>query len=276
MDLPSFGVGVGLRRKHFDPLPKTDRRLDWIEFTPENYMAFGGRPLRALDACKERWQPIAHGVNCNLGGSAELDGDYLQRLKKILDRVDSPWFSDHLCWSAIPGLNTHELLPLPFTREAVDHVVNRIRRVRAALDRPVLIENISTYVKMPGSEMTEAQFVSEILEKADCGLLLDVNNVFVNGQNHREDPWDFFNQIPMERVVQIHLAGHEDRGDVLVDTHGEPVCDAVWDLFAQVVPRLKHRSILIEWDTGVPPVDRLLDEADTARRILEEAAAHGS
>lgn len=268
--LPALGVGVGLRRAHFDSLPVTERRVDWLEFTPENYMAFGGRPLQALDACRERWPLVAHSVNMNLGGTAPLDRGYLESLRTILDRVESPWFSDHLCWSAVPGRNTHELLPLPFTLEAVDHVVARIKAVRDFIGRPILVENISAYIRWPG-EMSEAEFTAEVLERADCGLLLDINNIYVNSCNHGEDPWAFLNNIPLDRVVQVHMAGHDDSGPVLIDTHGAPVIRPVWDLYRTVLPRLPRHSILIEWDMDVPPLDTLLDEADRARAILWEA-----
>lgn len=267
IDVPSLGVGVGLRRAHFDTLPETSRTLDWLEFTPENYMGFGGRPMAVLEQCRERWPLVAHSVNMNLGGTRELDEGYLALLKHLLDRVDAPWFSDHLCWSAVPALNTHELLPLPFTWEAVEHVVRRIRRVKAHIGRPMAIENVSAYLRLPGAEMDEAQFTAEILERADVGLLLDVNNVYVNTRNHGEDPWDFLGRIPLERVVQVHLAGHDDSGPVLIDNHGAPVCDPVWDLYREVNLRLPRRSVLIEWDTHLPPVERLLDEADRARGL---------
>lgn len=270
-NLPKLGVGIGLRRAWFETLPLTTRRLDWLEFVPENYMSYGGRAAQILDVCRERWPLVAHGVNLNLGGTAPLDEVYLRHLKEILDRVDSPWFSDHLCWTAAPGVTLHELLPLPFSREAIHHVVDRIKRVRDYMGRPILVENISAYAFMPGGEMSEGQFLAEVLEQADCGLLLDVNNVWVNSQNHHVDPWQMLSQLPWERVVQLHMAGHDDTGDVIIDTHGEPIRREVWDLYQDVLTRIPGgASVLIERDKNIPSLDEVLDEADHARSVAEQ------
>lgn len=271
VDLPSLGYGVGLRRQHFKDMPTTERRVDFLEFTPENFMAFGGRPIKTLEACGERWPLVAHSVNMNLGGMAELDSAYLDSYRKILNQVNSRWFGDHLCWTASQTANTHELLPLPFTREAVQHVVKRIQKVKAFMRRPMTLENISTYARMPGAEMTAAAFLTEVLEGADCYLLLDVNNVYVNAINHGEDAEAFLNNIPLERVLEVHMAGHEERGDLLIDTHGRPVRSEVWDLYKRVIPRLPRHSIVIERDSNIPTLGLLLDEADLARSHAESS-----
>ena len=267
--LPRLGVGIGLRRPHFDTILSTTRKLDWLEFIPENYMAYGGKPLRVLDAAAERWPLIAHGVALNLGGKADLDADYLSKLRAIIHRTGAAWFSDHLSWTALPHRSTHELLPLPYTREAVAHVVRRIDEVRRAVDRPFLIENISYYATLPGAEMSETDFLCEILERADCGLLLDVNNVYVNSRNHGFDALAWIESLPLDRVVQMHLAGHDDSRTIILDTHGAPIRLEVWDLYEKVLSRVPHASVLIERDTNIPLLENVLDEADRARAALD-------
>jgi len=267
--LSPLGAGIGLRREFFDALLQTERRVDWLEIIPENFMTFGGRPRAVLDRCRERWPLISHGVGLDIGGPSPLNDEYLEKLSALVRRIDAPFFSDHLCFTRVGGVYTHDLLPLPFSEEAVEHVVPRVREVTARIDRPFLLENPSYYKRM-GGELEEAAFIRHVLEEADCGMLLDVNNVWVNAQNHGYDPRAFIDALPLERVVQIHLAGHEVQPQVLIDTHGAPVCEDVWALYRYTLSKSGPVSTLIEWDQAIPSLDTVLDQADRARALLAE------
>jgi uncharacterized protein (UPF0276 family) len=273
LNLPFLGAGVGLRREHFEALPATDLDLDWVEVTPENYMRLGGRSRRSLLRCQERWPIVPHGVSLNVGGLEPLDVELLADLRRLCDLVDAPFFSDHLSYCRAGGVYLHDLLPMPFTDEAVVHAAARIREAQARVGRPLLIENISYYAVMPGRTLDEAAFLSHVVREADCGLLLDLNNVVVNALNHGYDPFAFVDALPLERVGQVHLAGHEVRGDIVIDTHGAAVPDAVWALFEHLLARTGPVTTLVEWDQNVPPVDVLLAQADRARRALSAARA---
>jgi uncharacterized protein (UPF0276 family) len=267
--LPSLGAGLGLRKEHFKELTPNNKGVGWLEIIAENFMNFGGFPQSVLDYCARHWTIVSHGVNLSIGSVDPLDEEYLDRLKTLLDRVKAPWFSDHLCFTSVGGAYFHDLLPLPFTREAADHVVARVKKVRKKIQRPFLLENPSYYILPPGADMEETDFYNAVLEEADCGLLLDVNNVYVNSRNHGFDPQDFIRRLPLERVGQIHLAGHRDCGDVVVDTHEGPIIDPVWALYRFTLEALgRPVSTLIEWDTDVPPLPRVTAEADKARGIL--------
>jgi|SRR6218665_289472 len=268
-----LGVGIGLRREFYTLLPETSRALDWVEIIPENFLTLGGRPQRALDACGERWPLLPHGVALNVGGPDPLDETYLAGLRALVERVDAPFFSDHLCYARLGGAYLYDLLPLPFSEEAVEHVVPRVREAQARVGRPFLLENPSYYAHMPGGTLAEADFLRHVVEQADCGLLLDVNNVYVNACNHGYDPRAFVDALPLERVGQIHLAGHERQPDVLIDTHGGPVCDEVWSLYRYVLERTGPVSTLIEWDQDIPSLDAVLDEADRARALMARVEA---
>jgi len=270
--LKSLGAGIGLRREFYEALPQTERSLDWVEIIPENFLTLGGRSRRALDACAERWPVLPHGVGLNIGGPDALDEDYLTRLTALVKEVDAPFFSDHLCYSRLGGVVLHDLLPLPFNEEAVEHVVPRVREVMARVGRPFLLENPSYYARMPGGTLAEASFLRTVVEQADCGLLLDVNNVFVNARNHGYDPRAFIDALPLERVVQIHLAGHTRYPDVIIDTHIGPIIDDVWSLYRYVLARTGPVSTLIEWDQDIPSLEAVLEEADLARAALKEVA----
>ncbi|XXF80402.1 DUF692 domain-containing protein [Myxococcaceae bacterium GXIMD 01537] len=271
--LKPLGAGIGLRREFRDALPRTPRALDWVEIIPENFLLAGGRPRRMLDACAERWTLVPHGVGLNVGGPDPLDGDYLAALAALIERVDAPYFSDHLCYSRLGGTHLHDLLPLPFNEEAVEHVVPRVREVMARIGRPFLLENPSYYARMPGATLSEADFIRHVVEEAGCGLLLDVNNVWVNAVNHGYDARAFVDALPLERVGQIHLAGHERRPGVVIDTHGARVCEEVWALYRYVLARTGPVSTLVEWDQFIPSLDAVLDEADAARAVLREVVA---
>ena len=266
--LKPLGAGIGLRREFYAHLPETARALDWVEIIPENFLTLGGRPQRALDACAGRWPVLPHGVALDIGGPQPLDEAYLSGLRALVERVDAPFFSDHLCYTRLRGGHLYDLLPLPFSEEAVEHVVPRVREVMARVGRPFLLENPSYYARMPGGTLPEATFLRHVVEEADCGLLLDVNNVYVNARNHGYDPRAFVDVLPLERVVQVHLAGHERQPDVLLDTHGGPVCDDVWSLFHYVLERTGPVSTLMEWDQDIPSLEAVLDEADRARAVL--------
>ena len=264
-----MGVGIGLRRPHYDAVRETSRHIDWLEVAPENYLGRGGRPLAVLDECSERWPVVAHGVSLSLGGPDPLDVEFLRGLRGLLDRVGSPYFSEHVCLSSAHGVQFHDLIPLPWNEAAAKHVAARIRQAQDALERPLCVENISYYAVMPGSTMTDGEFVRRVVEEADCGLLLDVNNVYVNARNHGRDPVAMLDELPLERARQLHLAGHDDRGSVLIDDHGSAVIAPVWDLYREVIRRAGPVPTLLEWDVRIPALDVLLDEADRARAILE-------
>lgn len=262
------GAGIGFRRSHYEDLSDTERPIGWLEFCPENYLGYGGRPHKMLQDMAERWPLVPHGIALNLGGVAPLDGSYLELLRDLIQRLRLPWFSDHLCWSGDASRRLHDLLPLPFTREAVQHVVKQIQQVKRLIDRPFLIENISYYAQLPG-EMSETDFVTEILEQADCGLLLDVNNVYVNSRNHGFDPYHWIAQLPLHRVGQLHIAGHDDSRAVVIDTHGEDVREEVWELLAFTLSRTGDTPVLIERDQNIPPLEILLQERERAQRLLD-------
>lgn len=268
--LPALGVGVGLRRPHIARVLAESPEVPFFEFCPENYMDRGGRIRRDLLQVAERYPVVSHGVGLGIGSVDALDRVYLERLKRLLEETGALWASDHLCWNRADGRSSNDLLPLPFTDEAVRHTAARIREVQDFLGLPFLVENISTYTILPGAEMDEGTFTRAILEEAGCGILLDVNNVYVNWRNNGTDPHAFLRAIPPERIGQMHMAGHDDRGDVCVDTHGAPVRDEVWELFREALAISGATSVLLEWDSNIPSLERLLQEADAARAIYDE------
>ncbi len=264
------GVGIGLRRPHHDAVLGTDRRIDWLEIVPENFVATGGPTRRALHASAERWPIIGHGVSQCAGGRDPLDPDYLAGLKGLLDELGAPYYTDHLCYGAIDGVTYHDLLPLPFNDDAVLHCARRIRELSERLERPVAVENISFYAVMPGSQMSHGEFVTAVTEEADCGLLLDVNNVFVNARNHGGDPAAWLSALPLQRTMQMHIAGHIEEEGRLLDNHGSPVVPGVFALFRQALEAVGEVPVLLEWDTDIPSLDRVLDEADAVRTIYDD------
>jgi len=268
--LPVFGAGIGLRKEHFKDMPSTDLPLGWLEIVPENFMNFGGYPQTMLDLCASRWPIISHGVNLSIGSTDPLNAEYVERLNTLLQRVKAPWYSDHLCFTSVGGEYFHDLMPLPFSEEAVDHVAQRVKQLQKKIKLPFLLENPSYYVKMPGAEMDEATFTRRVLEKADCGMLLDVNNVYVNSRNHGFDAKDFIRQMPHERIGQIHIAGHHDTGEVIIDTHEGPIINEVWDLYEFTLKEMgRPVTTLIEWDTNIPPLQDVVVEALHAQKIME-------
>jgi hypothetical protein len=271
--LPALGVGVGLRRKHADQVARERPAMRWFEFTPENYMGRGGRHRAQLMGVASHYKTVCHGVGLGIGSTDPLDWDYLRALKAIIKDTAALWASDHLCWNREGGRSSNDLLPLPFTAEAVRHTARRIRQVREFLELPFLVENISAYAVLPGAEMDEAEFTKAVIEEADCGLLLDVNNCYVNWRNHGTDPHRFFRTVPAHRVGQMHMAGHDDRGDVCVDSHGAPVRDEVWALFREALAITGPTSVLVEWDNDIPSWERLAEEAARAQAIYDEVVA---
>ncbi|MGB0681360.1 MAG: DUF692 domain-containing protein [Magnetovibrionaceae bacterium] len=265
--LPYLGYGLGLRPDHYPDIHDSSPKVDWFEAISENYMVDGGPPLYHLDRIAERWPVVLHGVSLGIGRTDPLDRAYLDRLKALADRVDAPWVSDHFCWTGTQGLNMHDLLPLPFTPQVAVHLADRAKRVQDHLGRPFALENASSYVTFEESSLAEWTFIGEVAEMADCRLLLDVNNVYVSGYNHGFDPFDFLDGIPAERVCQIHLAGHENTGPLIIDTHDAPVIDPVWELYGEALRRLGPMTTMIERDDKIPPLGELLEELDQARAI---------
>lgn len=268
--LPALGVGVGLRRPHADRIADEHPDCPWFEFCPENVMDRGGLARRRLLRVAERYPVVSHGVGLGIGSTDPLDRGYLASLAALLRDTGARWTSDHLCWNRADGRSSNDLLPLPFTEEAVRHTAARIRDVQDILGRRILVENISTYAVLPNDGMDEGDFTAAVLEEADCGLLLDVNNLYVNQRNHGADARTFLAKVPSWRVGQMHLAGHDDRGTVCVDTHGAPVRDEVWDLFRDALDVTGPTSVLIEWDANIPSWERLAEEAARARAIYDE------
>jgi hypothetical protein len=269
--LPFQGFGLGLRTPHYEQVAATRPRVDWFEILTENYLVPGGRPLDWLDRIRADYAMVMHGVSMSIGGTDPLDYDYLQQVKNLAERVQPLWVSDHLCWTGVASKNLHDLLPLPYTEEALGHVVARVEAVQQFLGRRILLENVSSYVSYRGSLLTEWEFLAEVARRADCLILLDVNNIYVSAYNHGFDPEDYLCGIPAERVQQIHLAGHSNCGDYIIDTHDAPVIDPVWDLYRRAIRRLGPVSTMIERDDHIPPLDELLAELDRARATAAQA-----
>jgi uncharacterized protein len=269
---PRLGYGIGLRTPHYADVLASGAAVDWFEVISENFMAPGGNPRRVLREVRERWPVVLHGVSLSLGSVDPLDADYLDGLAALAAEIEPSLVSDHLCWGSHGGRYAHDLLPLPFTEEALEHVSGRVLRVQDRLKRRILVENVSSYVAFTQSTMTEWQFLAALAERADCGILLDVNNVFVSAHNHGFDARAFLEGLPVGRVGQLHLAGHSQAGALLLDTHDHPVRDEVWDLFRLAVARFGEVATLIEWDDKIPPLPRLVDECARAAAVAAEVA----
>lgn len=265
------GFGLGLRPQHYPSFLAAPPDLDFVEVISENFMGGGGRPLRMLDALSERYAMVMHGVSMSIGSADGLDLAYLERLKTLTKRVRPAWVSDHLCWTGVHGANTHDLLPLPYTEEALTVCSANIHLAQSVLERPLVIENPSTYLGFVESEMSEWTFLSELCARTGCALLLDVNNIHVSSVNHGFDAYEFLDDLPIDRVWQIHLAGHTVNGDLLIDTHDEPVPDPVWRLYAAACRRFGPVATMIERDDNIPPLETLLAELDVARTVAAEA-----
>jgi uncharacterized protein (UPF0276 family) len=281
---PDLGFGVGLRTRHFEHILANWPPVDWFEILSENYMDTGGRPRYVLDRVAERYPVVLHGVSMSVGSTDPVDFVYLGKLKALGERIGARWISDHLCWTGVAGLNVHDLLPMPYNDEALRHTAERVRIIQDFLERPIALENPSTYLEFNTSNWTECEFLAELAKEADCGILLDVNNVYVSAFNHGFDPVEYVDQIPVDRVVQIHLAGHTHKGTHILDTHSAHVVDSVWELYRHVYQRMGGIATLLEWDADIPEFDVVHAEALKARayreepqpeRELEEALAYG-
>ncbi len=269
----NLGIGIGLRTTHFSELLERRAKVDWFEAVSENFMMDGGRPLHVLEHVRRDSPLVLHGVSLSIGGTDPLDDVYLKQLTALADRFQPEWISDHLCWTGAKRHNLHELLPLPWTEEVLDHVADRVGRVQDVLGRRLVLENASTYLTYSHSTMGEAEFLAALVERADCQILLDVNNVYVSAFNHGFGAEAYIDRMPRDRVVQLHLAGHSDMGTHLLDTHDALVCPEVWELYRYTIRRLGRVPTLIEWDGDVPPLSTLEEEAARARAIYGEVAA---
>jgi uncharacterized protein (UPF0276 family) len=266
---PDLGIGLGLRTVHYGHLLEHWPDVGWFEIISENYMQTAGRPLYFLDQIAERYPIVMHGVSMSIGSTDELDMAYLAELKTLRDRTGALWVSDHLCWTGVAGRNTHDLLPMPYTEEALRHTAARVRQVQDFLGAPLLLENPSSYVEFAGSTMTEWEFLARLAEEANCGLLLDVNNIYVSSFNHGFYPADYLSGLPFDRVAQMHVAGHTNQGTHIVDTHIGPVIEAVWDLARDACRRAPGTSLLLEWDAEIPPFEEVHREALKATAFIE-------
>jgi len=267
---PYLGFGLGLRPQHYQEILSGNPAIDWFEVISENYMIPGGQPLRILEQIRERYPLVMHGVSLSIASTVPLDTEYLTALKRLADRVEPKWISDHLCWTGVHGVNLHDLLPVPYTQEALDHVVDRVSQVQDFLGRRLTLENVSSYVTFGQSEMTEWEFVTEVANRADCWLLFDVNNVYVSAFNHGFSTDEFLHGVPQDRIVQFHVAGHSHEEGHIVDTHDHPVCGEVWDFYREAVTHFGPVSTMIERDDNIPPLAEVVAELDIARQIARE------
>ncbi|GAT34570.1 hypothetical protein TSACC_23001 [Terrimicrobium sacchariphilum] len=264
-----YGIGLGLRVPHYQHILEKKPTCDWFEIISENFMVDAGRPLHVLDQILEQYRVVQHGVALYFGSADPLNRDHLRKLKRLVRRTGTPWLSDHLCWGSVDGRYTHDLLPMPYTFEAARITARKIREARDYLEVPICVENVSSYAEYHVSEMTEWEFLTEVVELADCGILLDVNNIYVSSQNHGFNPMEYVNFLPAHRVGQIHIAGHSRFERYILDTHDHPVLDPVWRLYDRAIQRSGHTATLLEWDDRIPAFDEVHAEALKARRYLD-------
>jgi uncharacterized protein (UPF0276 family) len=269
MAKPFLGFGLGLRKEHYEVVLADKPKVDWFEILTENYLVEGGKPLYFLDKIRADYPVVLHGVSLSIGSVDPLDFAYLTKVKALIERVEPAWVSDHLCWTGMDGCNLHDLLPLPYTEEALRHVVRRVEQVQEFWGRRILLENVSSYMGYASSSMSEWEFLSAVAEQADCWILLDLNNLYVNARNFGFNPLVYLAALPPERVFQFHLAGHTDLGELVLDTHDHPICDEVWALLVAAARRFGPVSTMIERDADIPPVTELLGELEYARRLVQ-------
>ena len=268
---PNLGIGIGLRVPHFAYIFEHEPEIDFFEIISENFMVDGGPPLRNLDRILERYPVVQHGVSMGLGSAEPLDKDYLRRLKQLTRRTKTPWLSDHLCWTKSGNAHLHDLLPLPYTEDVIDFLVARAAHVQDFLELPFAIENLSSYVSFKQSTMTEWAFYRAVVERANCYMMLDLNNVYVSSVNHNFDPWDYLKHIPWERVIQVHVAGHTVKPDgTILDTHDSHVIDAVWAFYEYAVQQTGGVSTILEWDDKFLPFQQTWAEALKAKRFQQQ------
>ena len=271
-----YGVGIGLRVPHYQHIFAKKPVVNWFEIISENFMVDGGRPLQILDQILERYRVVQHGVSMYFGSAEPLNREHLTRLKKLVKRTKTPWLTDHLCWGSVDGRYTHDLMPMPYTFEAAKRAAQKIREARDFLEVPIAVENVSSYAEFHVSEMTEWEFLNEVVENADCGILLDVNNIYVSSRNHSFDPFEYLNSVPAERVAQIHIAGHSKYQKYILDTHDHPVIDPVWALYARAIEMAGPTATLLEWDDRIPSFNEVHREALKARRYLPAESREAS
>ena len=265
------GFGLGLRPAHYHDFLEQKPPVDWLEIISENYLVPGGRPLQFLDAIRRDYPMVMHGVSLSIGSCDPLNRDYLRELKALIQRVQPGWVSDHICWTGVDHANLHDLLPMPYTEAALTHLVERVTQVQDFLGQQIVLENASTYVAFHADEMSEAEFVAQLIKRTDCGLLLDVNNVYVSAVNHGFDARAYIDAIPSNRIKQIHLAGHEDHGDYIIDTHDHPIVAPVFELYQYTLQRHGWIPTMIERDDNIPPLAELLTELDTVKYHADTA-----
>lgn len=266
-EFPNLGIGIGLRIPHYEDIFRLQPKIDWFEIISENFMVEGGKPLENLEKILEHYPVVQHGVTLSIGGPAPLDFDYLKKLKALAKKTKTPWISDHLCWGQLPGAHFHDLLPLPYTKEVIAYVSERARIVQDYLELPFALENLSSYVAFSQDQMPEWEFYSEVVERADIYMMLDVNNIYVSSRNHGFDPREYYQNIPLDRVIQIHLAGHSDFGDYVLDTHDNPVRSEVWQLYGEIYPLTGGVSTLLEWDENFVSFEETWAEALKAKEF---------
>lgn len=270
--IPNLGIGIGLRPDHYPDIFSKWPAIDWFEIISENFMLGGDRAMGNLEQILERYPVVMHGVTLAIGSPDPLNFEYLKRLKELARKTRSPWISDHLCWGKLAGAHYHDLLPLPYKREVIDYVVERIRIVQDFLEVPFALENVSSYAGYRENEMAEWEFYRSVVEEADIYMMLDVNNIYVSSRNHGFEPKDYYSKLPLERVIQIHLAGHTDYGAYCLDTHDDRVCDEVWKIYAEVYPQTKGVSTLLEWDDHFISFEETWKEALKAKAFQKEIA----
>jgi uncharacterized protein (UPF0276 family) len=263
-----YGVGIGLRVPHYQHIFEKKPVVNWFEIISENFMVDGGLPLKNLDQILERYRVVQHGVSMYFGSAEPLNREHLKRLKKLVKRTKTPWLTDHLCWGSVDGRYTHDLIPMPYTFEAAKIAAQKIREARDFLEVPLAVENVSSYAEFHVSEMKEWEFLNEVVEDADCGILLDVNNIYVSSRNHGFDPFEYLKSVPPERVAQIHIAGHTKYQKYILDTHDHPVIDPVWALYARAIEMAGPTPTLLEWDDRIPSFNEVHREALKAKRYL--------
>ena len=268
-----YGIGIGLRIPHYDHILSRQPTVDWFEIISENFMVDGGRPLEVLDQILAQYRVVQHGVAMYFGAADGPNQEHLRRLKTLTKRTKTPWLSDHLCWGSVDGTFSHDLLPMPYTMAAARQTAANIRRVRDYLEIPIAVENVSSYTEFHVSEMTEWEFLSEVVELADCGILLDVNNIYVSAQNHGFNPYEYIDHVPHHRVAQMHIAGHTKFEKYILDTHDHPVLDPVWKLYAHATKLCGVTATLLEWDDKIPSFDEVHDEALKANAYIAQARA---
>jgi uncharacterized protein len=265
--MPLSGFGLGLRTPHYEAVLNEPHAIDWLEVITENYLVPGGKPLHYLERVRERFPLVMHGVSLSIGSTDPVDLGYLAQVRALAARIEPHWISDHLCWTGVDGRNLHDLLPLPYTEEALASVVARVGQIQDALGRRILLENVSSYLAFHESEMSEWEFLREVAERADCAILLDINNIYVSSVNHGFDALTYLQAIPKDRVRQFHLAGHSDLGGHLIDTHDHPIVEPVWNLYSAAVARFGAVPTMIERDDNIPSLSELVAELQIARSL---------